>query len=172
MFHSTVVIWPNLFFLPQGNTKKNADGTFTCQHGADECTSDVIELCTLYKLSNNITSISTGDTSMTAFPFIHCMEVNEGAPSAAEGCFSENMKNSGLAWSTVTECAASQELDVQNAGMSATPSHDYVPWVLVDGTLLDNTNLLLHTICKDYTGPAPKSCKRLYMNTKEVCYNK
>lgn len=36
--------------------------------------------------------------------------------------------------------------------------HDYVPWVLVDGVLLENTNSLLSAICKAYTGPPPASC--------------
>lgn len=50
---------------------------------------------------------------------------------------------------------------MQNAGKAATDptGHTYVPWVLVDGKLLDNTNLLLKTICAAYTGPKPSSCK-------------
>jgi hypothetical protein len=99
-----------------------------------------------------MTSIETGDTSLTAWKFIQCMELNEGDPSKAESCFLANMQGTGLAWSTVTDCAATQSSDVQNEGAVATPTHSYVPWVLVDGVLLDNTNLLLPTICKDYTG--------------------
>lgn len=144
--------YPIIVLMLQGNTKKNADGTFTCQHGVDECTSDVFELCTLYKLSGNMTSIETGDTSMAAWGFIQCMELNEGSPSKAESCFLSTMQGSGLSWSTVTDCSATQSSDVQNEGAVATPTHSYVPWVLVDGVLLDNTNLLLPTICKDYTG--------------------
>jgi hypothetical protein len=126
----------------------------------------------MYKLSNNITAISTGENSVRAWPFVQCMEINEGNPAAAEGCFSKNMANSGLAWSTVTDCAATQSDDVQNEAASATPKHDYVPWVLVDGTLLEYTNTLLPTICKAYTGPAPASCKRLYLQNSEKCMNK
>eukprot|EP01031_Cornospumella_fuschlensis_P036403 gene36403-44157_t len=154
-----IVAITDLKMVPYGNTKKNPDGSFTCQHGADECTSDVYELCTLYKLSGNISSISTGDTAIRAWPFIQCMETYEGNPSYASSCFSKTMANSGLAWSTVTECSAKEGSDVQNQGALATPKHDYVPWVLVDGTLLSNTNLLLQSICKAYTGPAPASCK-------------
>ena len=39
-------------------------------------------------------------------------------------------------------------------------AHDYVPWVLVDNTLLSNTNLLIVAICKAYTGPQPESCRK------------
>jgi interferon gamma-inducible protein 30 len=164
----------DLKMVPYGNTKKNSDGTFTCQHGVDECTTDVLELCTLYKLSGNLTSISTGDTSYKAWPFTQCMEINEGDPSKAESCFSSTMANSGLSYSTVTDCAAKEASDVQNAGAAATPAdHQYVPWVLIDGTLLEYTNLLQPTICKAYTGPAPASCKRLARERNEaVCMNK
>ena len=90
--------------------------------GVDECTSDVIELCTLYQLSGNSTSIQAGDTSEDAFPFVQCMENNEGNPSKAEGCFASTLKQtSKLEWETVTSCAATQSQEVQNYGASATP---------------------------------------------------
>src|SRR5689334_18971786 len=89
----------------QGNTKEYSNGTYSCQHGVDECITDSYELCTLYKLSGDLESINRGETSLQAFPFIQCMEQAEGAPSAASGCFSKTMANSGLSWSTVTKCA-------------------------------------------------------------------
>jgi hypothetical protein len=55
-----------------GNTAQNKDGSFTCQHGAGECETDAQELCVQYKLSGNLDSISTGDTSIDAWPFILC----------------------------------------------------------------------------------------------------
>lgn len=146
----------------QGNTKKNPDGTFTCQHGVDECTSDVYELCTLYKLSGNISAITTGENTVKAWPFIQCMEVYEGNPSKAESCFTQNMASSGLDWATVQQCSAKEASDVQNEAANTTPKHDYVPWVLLNGSVLQNTELLLPAICKAYTGPAPPSCKRMY----------
>lgn len=158
--------------VPYGNTKQNADGSFTCQHGADECTSDVLELCTIYKLSGNLTSISTGDTTIKAWPFIQCMELNEGDPTKAPGCYSSTMANSGLDYSVVTDCAAKEERAVQAQAALATPTHDYVPWILVNGQLLEQTNLLTQAICKAYTGPAPASCKRLAKTDAEVCFNK
>lgn len=150
-----------LKLVPYGNTKKNADGTFTCQHGVDECTTDVIDQCVFYKLSGNISSISTGDTSMQAFPFIQCMELNEGAPSAAEPCFAKTLATTqtALTWSTVNTCAQTEASATQNEAMKATPTHDYVPWILVNNAVLDNSNLLTRAICQAYTGPQPASCK-------------
>jgi interferon, gamma-inducible protein 30 len=107
--------------VPYGNTKQNLDGTFTCQHGEGECESDVIELCTLYKLSGNLNSIIDGTTSEVAFPFIQCMEINLGDPAKAESCFESTMGSTGLAWETVYECTQEEELDVQNAAKEATP---------------------------------------------------
>jgi hypothetical protein len=108
---------------------------------------------------------------MTAFPFLQCMEEAEGDPSAAEPCFSKTLaKTSKLTWEDITKCSATEGNDVQAEAAIATPSHDYVPWVLVDGTLLENTNLLQQTICKDYTGPKPSSCKRLAYKDS-VCLN-
>eukprot|EP01040_Poterioochromonas_malhamensis_P009517 gene9517-10333_t len=159
--------------VPYGNTKKNADGSFTCQHGTDECISDAYELCTEYHLSGNLSSISTGDTSYQAWPFVQCLELNEGDPTKAQSCFTSTIaKTTTLTWNDITDCYNNEFLDVQNEGAKATPSHDYVPWVLVDGTLLENTNLLLPTICKAYTGPAPASCSRFLKKTADVCYNK
>jgi interferon gamma-inducible protein 30 len=162
----------DLKMVPYGNTKKNADGSFTCQHGSDECISDVYEMCTEYKLSGNISSISTGDRTYEAWPFIQCMELNDGNPAKAQGCFTSTVaKTSSLTWSDITDCYNKENSDVQNEGANATPQHDYVPWVLVDGTLLENTNLLLPTICKAYTGPTPASCSRYTAQVTNVCYN-
>lgn len=99
------------------------------------------------------------------------MEEAEGAPTAAEGCFGKTIaKSSDLSWEDITKCSVSEGNDVQAEAADATPTHDYVPWVLVDGTLLENTNLLQQTICNDYTGPKPASCKRLTYKDS-VCLN-
>lgn len=167
-----IVAITDLKMVPYGNTKKNSDGTFTCQHGTDECISDAYELCAEYLLSGNVSSISTGDTSLQAWPFLQCMELNEGNPSKAQGCFTSTLaKTTSLTWNDITTCYNKEYATVQGEGAKATPSHDYVPWVLVDGTLLSNTNLLLPTICKDYTGPPPASCKKYLAEVPSVCHN-
>jgi len=149
----------DLKLVAYGNTGQNKDGSFSCQHGAGECQSDAIELCTQYKLSGNIDSIDSGDTSMQAWPFILCMEEADGDPSKASGCYaSSNMNSTGVQWSTIDTCVSEEYDLVQNAAKDATPSHDYVPWCLVDGDLLENTNLLQKAVCDAYTGTKPDSC--------------
>lgn len=163
-----------------GNTKQSGD-TYTCQHGAGECESDALELCTQYLLSGDMNSIQTGATSMQAWPFILCMEEAEGDPSKGSACFdSSNMasasaagsNSTALTFDAVSNCASADFNDVQTAAMKATPTdHQYVPWVLVNSELVDNTNALVKAICDAYTGPTPKSCKRLSEDTPERCYN-
>lgn len=148
-----------LKLVAYGNTAKQGN-TFNCQHGSGECQSDALELCTQYKLSGDINSIETGDTSLEAWPFILCMEEAGGNPAKGQSCYENNMSNSTLSWSTVSKCADEEYTDVQTAAMNATPNHQYVPWCLVDGELLENTNMLQKAICDAYTGTPPASCGR------------
>lgn len=151
----------DLKLVAYGNTQQNKDGTFSCQHGAGECETDAIELCTQYKLSGDLNSISTGATSMAAWPFILCMEEAEGDPRMGQTCYESTMSayNTTLPWSTVALCADEEYEAVQTEAMKATPDHDYVPWCLVAGEVLENTNLLQKAICDAYTGTPPESCK-------------
>mmetsp|Transcript_10060 Transcript_10060/g.15239 ORF Transcript_10060/g.15239 Transcript_10060/m.15239 type:complete len:170 (+) Transcript_10060:236-745(+) len=148
----------DLKLVAYGNTQQNRDGSFTCQHGAGECETDAMELCTQYKLSGDISSISSGDTSLAAWPFILCMEEADGSPAMGQSCYEKNMNATALPWSTISACVADEYEAVQTAAMKATPNHEYVPWVLVDGELLENTNMLEKAICDAYTGVPPASC--------------
>jgi len=160
----------DLKMVPYGNTKYS-NGVYTCQHGEDECTSDVYELCALYKLGD-ISSIGSGATSQEAFPFLLCLEKAEGNPAFAQSCYASTLaKTSSVSWETISKCFDTESAVVQGAAKDATVAHDYVPWPLVNGVLLNNTNLLQQTICKDYTGPAPSSCKRLEL-ANQVSWNK
>lgn len=155
-----------LKLVAYGNTKKNADGTFTCQHGVGECESDALELCVQYKLSGDINSIETGDTSMAAWPFILCMEEEDGDFSKGESCFNSSMNSTSLSWNTVESCFNDEYDLVMNAGMKATdPKHSYVPWVVVDNKVLENSNMLQKAVCDAYTGPPPTSCSRFETQT-------
>jgi interferon gamma-inducible protein 30 len=150
-----------LKLVAYGNTKQNDDGSFTCQHGLGECQSDALELCVQYKLSGDISSIESGATSMAAWPFILCMEEADGEVSEGEACFNSSMNSTSLSWNTVQSCYNDEYDLVMNAGMKATdPDHSYVPWVVVDNTLLDNSNQLQKAVCEAYTGPPPTSCQR------------
>ncbi len=103
------------------------------------------------------------------------MEENEGAPSAAPDCFTKISSSTGLAWSTVTACAENEANAVQNEAASATPTHNYVPWPIVDGVLLEDTGVvgLKKAICKAYTGSnAPAACSSLNEMVDDKCMNK
>lgn len=156
------------------------NGTFTCQHGEGECASDVLELCTQYKLSGDINSIKSGSTSLAAWPFILCMERASGDPNQAESCWNENMADakttdgSSLSFETIQACAKIQWDAVQNAAASTTPSHDFVPWCLVDGVALQHPDQMLQrAVCDAYKGTKPSACKLLESKDMDLrCYNK
>ena len=157
-----------------GNTKyDSATDTFTCQHGSGECQSDALELCNQYLIDGNMDSIQTGSTSMAAYPFNLCMEDASGDPTKAASCFASTASaNSTVTFQQVSDCAANDFNSITQAGMKATPSdHQYVPWVLVDGAVVDNTNALVQSICAAYTGTPPASCKKLSQETETRCYN-
>lgn len=146
----------DLKLVPYGNTQiKN--GIYTCQHGADECASDVLQQCVLYKLSGNISAITDGTTSEDAYPFVYCVTNAGGGSANAQGCFQSSFPTRDYA--EIQACAENEADETQKAAADATPTHDYTPWVLVGGELLGNTNLLTYTVCKDYTGPKPAECK-------------
>lgn len=155
----------SLKMVPYGNTKYYANNnTYSCQHGVDECTTDVYEQCVEYLISGTIESIQTGDTSYKAFPFILCMEQVEGDPTYGETCFDKsNLKSLGLTWSAIRECSTMRASEMQAEAAKATPTHQYVPWVLINGVLLEHTNLLVPAICNAYTGTnPPSSCKNVH----------
>lgn len=114
----------DLKLVAYGNAKQNADGSFTCQHGAGECESDAQELCTQYKLAGDINAIQTGSTSLAAWPFILCMEEAEGNPAEGEYCYNKTMNNTSVSWDVVSTCVKDEFNYVTTAAMNATPKHD------------------------------------------------
>jgi len=150
----------SLKLVAYGNAKQNADGSFTCQHGSGECEVDAQHLCTQYKLSNDIESITTGDTSLAAWPFVLCMEEEEGNPLKGQSCYESTMNSTKLSWDVVATCVEEEFTTVTTKAMEETPKHDFVPWCLVDGVVLENTNLLQKAICDAYTGVPPASCSQ------------
>lgn len=113
----------DLKLVPYGNAKQNADGSFSCQHGAGECESDAQELCTQYLLAHSDTT-QMWSQSMTAWPFFLCMEQAEGNPTHGEACFASSMANSTVSWSSVSECVKTQFNTVTAAAKDATVKHD------------------------------------------------
>jgi len=158
-----------LKMIPYGNTKYNSStDSFSCQHGVDECTSDVFEQSAIY-LANGEMNL---ENALPVFPFLLCMEEQEGNPSFAESCYTKNIPSTEASWEEVKELADMKSNYLQSIANAATPSnHSYVPWVLVDGLLLENTELLKRQICQSYTGTKPSSCRNLDSENKNVCLN-
>jgi len=154
----------SLNLVPYGNTKKSGN-TFTCQHGPDECLSDLYYLCTM----DHLGGVGTDEASKAIFPFVLCLESHEGNPSFAASCFESTLaKNASFTWADdiLTGCAKdpARALAVQSAGAAATPKHDYVPWVLLQGKVLDNPDPLQELICEELAKqetletPLPPAC--------------
>lgn len=157
-----------------GNTKY-VDGEFTCQHGENECITDIYHSCVEYKLSGDVNSIESGDTALQAWPFILCMEKAEGDPTQAESCYNASMNSTNIPWSTIDSCQNDESDLVQTTAMKATLPHEFVPWVTVDGEYLEHTRMLQKAICDAYTGTKPESCnsRNMIVNEKDVgrCYH-
>ena len=114
----------DLKLVAYGNTKQNSDGSYTCQHGTGECTSDVYELCTQYKLAGDIDAIATGETSIAAWPFILCMENAEGNPLMGQSCYESTMNATALPWAVIEDCYVYEYDQVQAVAAKSTPKHD------------------------------------------------
>lgn len=158
----------DLKLVAYGNTQKSGN-SYSCQHGTGECQSDVYESCAEYKIAGSIDTMFSA--SIDAWPFILCMEEADGNPARAESCYTSSMSNSSVAWSTIEDCYNNEADIVQAAAAAATPSHDYVPWVLVDNALLDQQALLQHAICSAYTGTKPESCLLGRAKPVDACIN-
>ncbi len=116
----------DLKIVAYGNAKQNADGSFSCQHGAGECETDAQELCTQYLLAGGDTN-GMWKQSFAAWPFILCMENAEGNPVAGESCFNSSMNSTSVSWTEVSECVQNDFNLVTTAAKDATPTHDCKP---------------------------------------------
>ncbi|XP_034222716.1 gamma-interferon-responsive lysosomal thiol protein-like isoform X2 [Prunus dulcis] len=79
LFQNGLISIINLRLVPWGNAWLNSDGSFSCQHGSDECLLNTIEACT----------ISIYPDVNRHFAFIHCVErlSLQGRHSAWANCF-------------------------------------------------------------------------------------
>lgn len=149
----------NLHVVPYGNANgKYSKGGVTCQHGADECTTNMIEACTIHLAGGD----ASFDKAKGWWPFFNCMEKNHGSPSAAQGCASD----SSMKYSDIMDCAngdLGKQLIDANADETNNlkPSHKYVPWVLIDGTVMSEGKSFLAQLCAAYKGTdSPKCCSQ------------
>lgn len=146
--------------VPYGNAQQAPDGSITCQHGPTECAGNMIEAC----------AIAHAKTTADWIPFITCMYADyRNVPTNARSC----AEQTGLDWAAINKCygggTGTEGVALINAAANRTnslvPSHTYVPWLLVNGTLVPDPPTggpaqadVLSAICAAYTGPAEACC--------------
>ena len=145
---------------PYGNAHESQkpDGSweFKCQHGKDECLGNLLEVCAMAHMNWD---------SNLYLPVISCMEGADSPVAAAKGCLSAL---SDIPYKAVKTCAWGAEgnalmHEVANRTDSLSPSHNYVPWVVVQGQHTDDLereamNDLVGMVCGLYQGAKPVQC--------------
>ncbi|XP_067824749.1 gamma-interferon-inducible lysosomal thiol reductase-like [Heptranchias perlo] len=120
----------NVTLIPFGNAEEIPKGQkwqFTCQHGQQECWWNTIQTCIMHYLKN----------ATRYLPVICCMESASTVLSEAQQCLQIHAPT--VSWDTIISCVngdQGNELMHQNAQMTneLEPSHNYVPWVLINGS--------------------------------------
>jgi len=139
-----------------GGKTRDADcfmGKVMCQHGELECLVNKIEACAIHLYDDDV----KGTTE-----FVYCMENKEGPEYKA--C----AQSAGLDADAIGACVKSDEGDKANAAMAMAtailqPAHLGTPWVIVNGTTLDDPSTLLEAICEAYNGSfKPDACQKKY----------
>jgi len=122
------------------------EGTILCQHGADECSVNLLEGCakTLYP------------DVLTYMDFAVCLESNY--PDGGEACANEL----GLSWSDIEACTTDEEaaakISVADANVTAWADIPGTPTIFINGAQLKTTDALLYQVCNAYTGTKPAGC--------------
>lgn len=140
----------NMTLVPFGNAVIQ-NGQIQCQHGPQECIGNTIECC----------AIKYNPDPRKYWPFVLCMEAHgDNMLQYPEQC----AHDAGLDWKEIDTCyngPIGHQCDLQ-AGAETPADHQYVPWVVVDGTQLQNTNALMYQVCQDYKGAnKPAACNNL-----------
>lgn len=147
----------NVELVPFGNAQETQSAgkyEFTCQHGPDECTGNMLETCMLSKM---------GDAAYLA---INCMEMAADVLKASQPC-SELFTEESY-WDAIQKCANGDEgnklmhLNAVKTG-ALKPAHEYVPWITVNGQHTDDLqdkamNSLFNLVCSLYKGQKPAAC--------------
>lgn len=116
--------------VPYGNAETAPDGTVTCQHGPSECQGNMLEACAI-----------AHSPGMEWLDFITCMYAGyRSVPANGQSCAAKAKLN----WATLTKCfgggtgTEGKALIAANAARTnaLNPSHQYVPWLVVNGTLV------------------------------------
>lgn len=126
-------------------------GVVHCQHGAAECFANRVEAC-----------VKVRDPA-GSWPIAQCIEKafydgtlrnghssNEEVTKVAQSCGAPE---------EALSCATGPAGDAAVEQMAKeTPPHPGVPYILVNGVVLENEKQLLQAVCKAYQGPKPAGC--------------
>eukprot|EP01099_Mayorella_cantabrigiensis_P002518 TRINITY_DN209_c0_g1_i2.p1 TRINITY_DN209_c0_g1~~TRINITY_DN209_c0_g1_i2.p1 ORF type:complete len:223 (-),score=35.87 TRINITY_DN209_c0_g1_i2:88-756(-) len=147
----------SLDYYPYGNAKETQNGTsytFSCQHGANECTGNLIETCAIKILQDQ----------KLWYPFIYCLESGD-VTKDGKTCAT----SLGINWDPISACANGTqgnqyEHEMAVATNNLVPAHTYVPWIIIND-ISHNDDLqnwaqqnLLSLVCYLYTGTKPAGC--------------
>lgn len=137
---------------PPSDCFGGAGGKLVCQHGDAECVANRMEGCAI-KLSGS---------SLKAFPFINCFEVEEDStPGAAKTC--AGLLPLGIKYADLEACVSGPDglaVDAANAQMTALVpgGHAVTPWPLLNGKHLDPQTDLLTAVCNAAKAFRPPGC--------------
>ena len=141
-------------FVAFGNGKvlTREPPTFKCQHGEKECYGNMVELCAIKHNPWNYWDFLLCEESSLDFS-------DEGVTKCA--------KKVGIIADEILTCAKGTEGPLLHLDAADnTPEHLGVPWVIVDGRLMGESERLIDLVCAAYQGDKPESCK--YANVEKV----
>lgn len=142
----------NIDFVAYGNAKvlTRDPPTFKCQHGDKECYGNWVELCAQKYNPENW------------WNYILCQE--QSVDFSDEG-IKKCAKGAGINAEEILTCAHGPEgplLHLEAA--DKTPDHKWVPWVDVDGYIMDEGEDFMKVVCDAYKGEKPASCQKYYLS--------
>ncbi|XP_002528051.2 gamma-interferon-responsive lysosomal thiol protein [Ricinus communis] len=163
----------DLQLFPWGNAVLQPNNTVVCQHGEDECYLNTIHAC----------AINLWPDVMKHFNLVKCIEEQQhpgitrvSAEESWQVC-AEKLKLPSQRIKDCYDTGLGGQLLLQfgNKTNHLKPPHQYVPWVVVNGTpLLVEYENFVYYVCKAYRGKLlPKACSSHHISSnskeKEAC---
>lgn len=146
----------NVTVIPFGNARVDEQAqTIACQHGVAECDANTYELCAIEMVKH----------VEDYLPFLVCNAKSLPAGHKDDpfpaSMFQECADQSGLWFEALQACHDSETMawEVNWKAYQATPTHPYVPYVLVAGSELADGADFETEICRLYTAQGGKHPK-------------
>jgi interferon, gamma-inducible protein 30 len=141
--------------VPFGNAQLDETSQkVMCQHGYGECDANSWEQCAIDQTIPRV-----------YMEFLNCLE-HTLPMGHADAAFPDSVFLGCAAMTDDLDDAALQKChdnpmmqwELQEKYAKATPEHDYVPWVLVNGKKMDEENEdLLDVVCREFTASGGKA---------------